>query len=44
MDTLSGIHLPLQDTSFLHFTYTPLLPTPPNTILQNLCNPWYHSS
>merc|ERR1712117_770224 len=32
MDTISGIHPPLQDTSFLHFTYTPLLPAhpPPN--------------
>merc|ERR1712008_159408 len=35
-----GIHPP-QDTSFyilLRHYY------PPNTILQNLCNPWYHSS
>jgi len=47
MDTISGIHPPLQDTSFFTFYIYAIITCPPPskyTILQNLCNPWYHSS
>lgn len=47
MDTISGIHPPLQDTSFFTFYIYAIITCPPlskYTILQNLCNPWYHSS
>merc|ERR1712020_486271 len=47
MDSISGIHPPLQDTSFFTFYIYAIITCPPPskyTILQNLCNPWYHSS